>query len=207
MSKENERLVFFSDAIMAVTITLLALEIRLPGEVVNLDNAELIHEMWQMWPRIFAYALSFFVIALFWISHRRRFDTFTGTTTSIIWLNFLFLLLLGLLPFATDILAENGGLVATVFYAGLVAAISLMLVIITVVAEARGLLADEAEHPLREGTVVPSLATAGVFAGSIPLAFIAAEMAQLFWLTAFPINIVLFRRLRRRQRALRAGHH
>lgn len=197
LSKDNERLVFFSDAIMAVTITLLALDIRLPDEKVNLDGEELLAAIWEMAPHLFAYALSFFVIGLFWLSHRRRFDTITGTHASIVWLNFLFLLLLGLLPFATDVLAENGGLVATVLYAALVAAISLMLVVISLAAEWRGLLAPDAEHPLKERTLGPSLATSAVFAVSIPIAFIDVDSAQLFWLTAFPLNVYLMRRRQR----------
>ena len=200
-SVENERLVFFSDAIIAVTITLLALDIRLPDGPEGLSEADLISQILAMWPRIFAYILSFLVIALFWMAHRRKFETFTGSHVSIVWLNFLFLLLLGLIPFATDVLAENGGLVATVFYAGLVAVISLVLSLISVAAEHNGLLAREADHPLRERMLIPSLATTGVFAGSIPIAFIQVELAQFFWFAAFPLNIYLARRARARKAA------
>lgn len=196
-TKENERLVQFSDAIMAVTITLLTLDIRLPDLDVPRNSEQLLAALVAMGPHLFAYVLSFFVIGSFWIAHRRKFDAITGSHPSIIWLNFLFLLLLGLLPFATDVLAEDGGLVGTVLYASLVAVVSFLLVLISLIAERRGLLADEGEHLMRERMLWPSLATSGVFATSIPLAFLETTTAQIYWFVAFPLNAWLWRRWRR----------
>lgn len=194
---ENERLILFSDAIMAVTITLLALDIRLPPAAIELRGWPLFEALVDMWPKLFAYALSFFVIAMFWIAHRRKFETIRRSHPAIVWLNFIFLMLLGLIPFVTDVLAENGGPISTVLYASLVAVISAMLVVISVVAERRKLLEDDGEYIVRERMLWPSLATSGVFASSIPLAFIEASIAQLFWLTAFPLNTYLWGRWRK----------
>jgi uncharacterized membrane protein len=197
MHKDNERLVSFSDAIIAVTITLLALDIRLPDNAIELRGGPLLAALGEMWPKLFAYALSFFVIAMFWIAHRRKFETITRSHASIVWLNFIFLMLLGLIPFVTDVLAENGGPISTALYASLVALISAILVVISVVAERRNLVEDHGEHLVRERALWPSLATTGVFATSIPLAFIEASFAQLFWLTAFPLNTYLWDRWRK----------
>jgi uncharacterized membrane protein len=200
-SNENERLILFSDAIMAVTITLLALDIRLPPDAIELRGGPLLEALGQMWPKLFAYALSFFVIAMFWIAHRRKFDSISRSHPSVVWLNFLFLMLLGLIPFVTDVLAENGGPISTVLYATLVATISAILVIVSVVAEKLKLLGDDGEYLVRERAVWPSLATSAVFVASMPLALIESTIAQLFWLTAFPINTYLWGRWRKARQA------
>lgn len=199
-SNENERLILFSDAIMAVTITLLALDIRLPDEAIDLRGGPLLAALGDMWPKLFAYALSFFVIAMFWIAHRRKFETIRRSHPAIVWLNFIFLMLMGLIPFVTDVLAENGGPISTALYASLVATTSAMLVVISVVAEKRKLLEDDGEYIMRERMLWPSLATAGVFLVSIPLAFVEASIAQLFWLTTFPLNTYLWGRWRKAKR-------
>jgi uncharacterized membrane protein len=189
----NERLILFSDAIIAVTITLLALDIRLPDGDELLTDHQLIGRITDMGPRIFAYALSFLVIGSFWAAHRRRFESISRSHTGLIWLNFLFLLSLGLIPFATDVLAENDGLTATVLYAALVAVVSLLLASIGFFAHRRGLVDEHLIDPSQR-QLLPSLGTAAVFVTSIPFAFISPDLAKLIWLLLIPLNIWMARR-------------
>lgn len=192
-TSSNERLILFSDAIIAVTITLLALDIRLPDGDELLTDHQLMGQIADMGPRLFAYALSFLVIGSFWAAHRRRFEHISRSNSGLIWLNFLFLLSLGLIPFATDVLAENDGLVATILYAGLVGLASLLLASIGWFAHRRGLI-DEGEVSPTDRQLLPSLGTAAVFGVSIPFAFIAPEFAKLMWLALIPLNIWMARR-------------
>ncbi len=55
-----ERLIFFSDAVFAIAITLLALEIRLPDIAGGFNNALLFSTLLNMWPQYFGYVISFF---------------------------------------------------------------------------------------------------------------------------------------------------
>lgn len=192
-TSSNDRLLLFSDAIIAVTITLLALDIRLPDGDELLSDHQLIGQIADMGPRIFAYALSFLVIGSFWAAHRRRFEYISRSHTGLIWLNFLFLLSLGLIPFATDVLAENDGLTATVVYAALVALVSLLLASIGFFAHRRGLVDEQLVTP-SELQLLPSLGTAAVFLASIPVAFLSPDLAKLVWLMLIPINIWMSRR-------------
>ncbi len=70
----NERLLFFSDAVIAVAVTLLVLDIRLPVEdAAGLSDADLWAAIRETLPRIYAYILSFLVVGLFWTSHHQKF--------------------------------------------------------------------------------------------------------------------------------------
>lgn len=68
-----ERLIFFSDAVFAIAITLLALEIRLPASQGTLTNDQLLQDLLALWPKYFSYVLSFLVIGGFWMGHHQKF--------------------------------------------------------------------------------------------------------------------------------------
>src|SRR5512134_2409354 len=61
-----ERLIFFSDAVFAIAITLLVLEIRLPAGTELLDDSQLFTQLTGMWHEYLAYFISFIVIGTFW---------------------------------------------------------------------------------------------------------------------------------------------
>ena len=122
-----ERIVFFSDAVMAIAITLLALEIRLPGNETNLSDAQLLATLGSLWHRYLGYFISFVVIGLYWQSHHRMFRSIRRYDPRLIMLNLLFLLLIGFIPFPTSVIMDYSGLVATVFYAATMVAAGLAL--------------------------------------------------------------------------------
>lgn len=115
------RLVLFSDAVFAIAITLLAIEIHPPhhwasvGELFALMNDKLI-----------AYAVSFAVIGVCWISHRRVYGRLVKADGALDVLNFLVLGLIGLLPLGTELLWEQHGR-ALVVYVSLVALIGVFM--------------------------------------------------------------------------------
>ena len=57
-----ERLIFFSDAVFAIAITLLALDIRLPA---NVSDADVFHQLLELGPKYYSYGLSFLAIGLY----------------------------------------------------------------------------------------------------------------------------------------------
>jgi uncharacterized membrane protein len=69
-----DRLVFFSDAVIAIIITLMVLEVRLPALPEHTSDAEVLRALVALWPKYLAVALSFLVIGLFWTLHHRRFN-------------------------------------------------------------------------------------------------------------------------------------
>jgi uncharacterized membrane protein len=96
------RLESFSDAVIAVAITLLVLNIRVPSP----DMATLAHDLGHQWPAYAAYATSFITIGIIWINHHVMIGRLARTDHSILILNLVLLLTIGVLPFATDLLAQ-----------------------------------------------------------------------------------------------------
>ena len=70
----NARLLALSDGVIAVAITLLILDIRLPEGFGSFTDAQLWDALVALKPRFFAYLLSFVVIGGFWMNHRARFN-------------------------------------------------------------------------------------------------------------------------------------
>lgn len=99
-----ERLIMLSDGVFAIAITLLALEIR-PPEGWDRTFMGLLQGAWR---ELLAYVLSFFVIAIYWATHRRTFQRFHRSDPGLTALNFVLLALITLLPFGSRLLAEGG---------------------------------------------------------------------------------------------------
>lgn len=115
------RLVLFSDAVFAIAITLLAIEIHPPEHWTSIPDL-----FGQMGHKLWAYAVSFAVIGVYWISHRRIFARLRTANGVLDVLNLVVLGLIGLLPLVTELLWEHGG-AAAVVYLGLVTAIGFAL--------------------------------------------------------------------------------
>src|SRR5579862_4474406 len=124
----NARLLALSDGVIAVAITLLVLDIRLPEALEYWDDAQIWAALVALWPRFLAYLLSFFVIGNLWNSHRAKFDAIVKSDGGLIWINMLFLLTIGLLPFTTNLIAEGGGTLTTAVYAASMVVSGLSLV-------------------------------------------------------------------------------
>ena len=101
-----ERLVFFSDAVFAIAITLLVIDLRLPDLGDHVSNQQLSAALGALVPRIFAYALSFWVIGLYWLAHWRRYQYIERVDETLIALNLLLLGLVAFMPFPTALVGE-----------------------------------------------------------------------------------------------------
>lgn len=192
---ENERLMLFSDAVIAITITLLVLDIRLPETEMGLTDAALWEALVGLTPQLVAYVLSFLVIGVFWLGHRSKFEHIVRHSPVLIWINLIFLLEIGLMPFVTGVLAESRGALATMLYAAAVSVISLTAAAMSWYALKAGL----TDLPsTRSGTIIwPILAPAAVFLSSIAIAPFSVPLAQLFWLMLIPASLLSGRFSRR----------
>lgn len=114
------RLILFSDAVFAIAITLLAIEIHPPEHWSGVADL-----FGQMQHKLMAYAVSFGVVGIYWISHRRTFSRLTRADGALDVLNLVTLGLLALLPLGTELLWESGSGGAVFVYVGLVTAIGL----------------------------------------------------------------------------------
>jgi uncharacterized membrane protein len=178
-----ERLLFFSDAVFAISITLLALEIRLPAGAKPYNDTELFKQLAGMWHSYLAYFISFMVIGTFWIGHHRKFRFIKRYDSKLILLNFLFLMMVAFVPFPSAIISEYSGRIATIFYA-----LTMLLAAITMVgmwwyASWHNRLTDfNLKEGVRRRQFISPLITSAVFILSIGIAFINPDLAKLSWL-------------------------
>jgi len=101
-----ERIILFTDAVFAIAITLLVIEIKAP-EAHHLDTKHQLFQLLRMTPKFIGFMMSFGVIAIYWRSHHRVFGFVHNFTEKLIWLNMLFLLPIVLMPFSSAYLSEN----------------------------------------------------------------------------------------------------
>ena len=101
-----DRLVFFSDAIFAIAITLLIIEVRVPEFHREVTELELANALLALIPQYIGFLISFFVIGRFWIGHHRAFGFLTKANDRIVWRNLLFLLSIAFMPFPTAVISH-----------------------------------------------------------------------------------------------------
>jgi TMEM175 potassium channel family protein len=114
------RLEAFSDGVIAVAITLLVLNIELPQLNPGQSLASGLIGQWQVYV---AYVVSFLTIGIIWINHHVMIGRLRETDRTILFLNLLLLMSIGLLPFATRLMAaylkqSHGQHLATAIYSG-----------------------------------------------------------------------------------------
>lgn len=103
-----ERLTFFSDAVFAIAITLLVIEIHVPEVAMN--EQALAQALLDLIPRYIGFIVSFFVVGRFWIAHHRLFGMLGAADPRLIWANLVLLLMIAFMPFPTAVISEYVGL-------------------------------------------------------------------------------------------------
>jgi uncharacterized membrane protein len=176
---EFARIVAFTDGVFAIAITVLVLGIDVPEE---LPDADLHDYLLDSWPQLFAYFLSFAVIGRFWLSHHRMFGLLRGFDRRLLVLNLVYLSLIVLIPFPTNLLGEYGSEAdAVVLYAFVIGSAALLGWLML-----RSALRVDHVAPAMRSTATEmaggGLRAALVFYASIPIALVSPVAAQLFWL-------------------------
>jgi uncharacterized membrane protein len=101
-----ERVVFFSDAVFAIVITLLVLELKVPHLTEHSEPA-LRGALVGLLPRVAGFVISFLIIGLMWIEHHRIFRYIADYDIGLLWRNLLLLLCVSFVPFPTALFSEN----------------------------------------------------------------------------------------------------
>jgi uncharacterized membrane protein len=178
----HDRVVYFSDAVFAIAITLLVIEIKVPSH-------EVIHDLGmegslrKLIPLFIGYVVSFLVSALFWKSHLELYKYVDRVDTKMIWMNIFLLLFVALMPFSTALFSENfSSNTAFAFYCTNLAAIGIVNWLMYNYSSKLGFfnnLANARWFKIRP-LIVPF-----VFLICIPLAFLSPLMSRFGFLLIF----------------------
>jgi TMEM175 potassium channel family protein len=197
-----ERTIAFSDAVFAIAMTILVLELRVP----EVGPAGLSAALLELVPAYLTFALSFLVVGIIWLSHHRKFSVIVRYDQRLLRINLVMLLLVASLAFPTGLLGRFGDqLVSVVLYAALISGIGFLMSVLWIYAWHRGLIDERVDEDVFRYVLTQSLPIPGVFLLSIPVALLAGPAAgESTWILALPLSIAVPRfhdwRTTRRQR-------
>lgn len=185
----SERAAAFSDAVFAIAMTLLVLELRVP----EVDVDELGAALSAMVPAYLTFVLSFVVVGAVWMSHHRKFGALAAVDQTLLRLNLVMLLFVASLPLPTAVLGRYGdSVVAVVVYAVTIAAIGFTLVGIWIYAWHRHLVRPDVTIDVFRYVMVGSFPIPGTFLLSVPVAMtLGAVAAETLWVVALPLSLVI----------------
>jgi len=177
------RLLTLSDGVIAIALTLLVLQLRVPAvdEVAHPDSAaDLAAALGKGSSQLVSYGISFYVIAQFWLVHRQVFRLIGEKEDDLEWWNFVFLLTISVMPFASTLLGTFVGnpLAVDIFAVNLLIA-SLATQVMLLIGRRKGLVIPAARE--RAGQVQAAVVPV-VMAASIGLSWWSTSAAMYSWL-------------------------
>jgi uncharacterized membrane protein len=102
--RNKSRLETFVDAVIAIVITILVLDLALPR--ISHTNAAILESLREIWPDFTGYFLAFFLIAIMLNNHHRQYMIIEYANSTLWWINMCFLLFIALIPFTTSVFSE-----------------------------------------------------------------------------------------------------
>lgn len=174
-----ERVVFFSDAVFAIVITLLVLELKVPHIEEHTDPA-LRHALVGLLPRVAGFVISFLIVGLMWIEHHRVFRYIADYDAGLLWRNLLLLLCISFVPFPTALFSENfWSRTAFILYTASFGGVAVAKLLIWRHAVAAKLLKSDVSPELEVRIARRSLAVPVACAIAIALSFISILLAPI----------------------------
>ncbi|MDH6220324.1 TMEM175 family protein [Streptomyces pseudovenezuelae] len=190
-----ERLTFFGDAVIAIALTLLALELPVPE---GKTNSELWHSATDHREAYLAFMISFVVIAAHWRAHHRVFRYVTSSNKLLTSLTVYWLLMLVITPFATDVIGGDDAFQARfIFYAVVQFVACVLFVFMVREINREGLYRPGTPPDLLPRAMRRMSVVAAGFLVSIPVA-LATQWAYLCWILVPGIPAVFYGARRRR---------
>jgi uncharacterized membrane protein len=174
-----ERVVFFSDAVFAIVITLLVLELKVP-HLSEHNETTLRGALIDLLPRVAGFVISFLIIGLMWIEHHRIFRYIADYDAGLLWRNLFLLLCVSFVPFPTALFSENfWSRTAFILYTASFGAVATVKLLIWRHASKAKLLKPNVTPAMQRRIERRSLAVPLACAGAIALSFISIFVAPL----------------------------
>jgi uncharacterized membrane protein len=191
-----ERIVFFSDAVMAIAITLLVIDIKIPDMDPAVAAYQLPAQLSTISSQLMSFFISFTVVGIYWSAHHRYFGHIKRYDSRLIALNMVFLLFIALMPFIASLLGKYGYVPLSVaIYAAEVAATGVSIGAVWWYASYQHRLVDPGldQQYIRGRNLIAAVVPA-FFLLSIPFCLVNAYAPMIVWWVS-PIFALFFRRL------------
>jgi uncharacterized membrane protein len=187
----TERLVFFSDAVIAIAITLLALELPIPAGPTTAQSWQNFQSHWEDY---LAFLISFVVIANSWFAHHWLYRYVERVHRRVAGINMFWLLTVVVTPFATRVLVGDATAFPMAFtlYAGIQAAAQFTFVALILTIRHDHLTAAEVPPGVFNRGIARSLSMAIVFLISIPIAYRTHWAFALWALNGYLARMIIY---------------
>jgi uncharacterized membrane protein len=168
----KSRIEALTDGIFAVAMTLLVLDVKAPGHLRLETSRALIDHLSSLERSFVMYAISFVVLAMFWLGHHLQFHFVRRVDRQLLWINLVFLLIAVAVPFSTNLVGDHGHLqLPVVLYA-----VNLLVLTLLLFLQLRHLAASpHLTTPDLTGAAVTHIRRSLVLFGVVPAASIAAS--------------------------------
>lgn len=192
-----DRVIFFSDAVFAIALTLMAVDIGIPEIEDGSSTSELFKAILDKSPQLGAFLVGFIWVAIYWRANHRFTGTLRGMNGRYILVILIYLGFVAFLPIPAGILGEYGGnAVAVSFFAIFAASVSALEVVLLFIADRDGLFREPLSRAFFRHNVAGSLSPVLAFLLSIPVAFFVGPVfAIIFWPVASVLMGTLVGRL------------
>jgi uncharacterized membrane protein len=187
---DTGRTISFSDAVIAIAITLLALDLEVPQVPESSAAAELPRALLELGPNLFSFVLSFWIIGSYWLAHRRISEVVGAYDARMQLINLLFLMWIVLMPFSTALVGEYERQQLPV----VVYALHNILTSLTLAwlwrhaARDSSLVGANLDPRLVRHSTYRALVVQGVFVLSIGISFVSVDAARLSWVLIWPLT-------------------
>jgi len=182
---EKERFVMFMDALMAIIMTIMVLEIKIP-EVENLTDEALRHELRKAVTPFIGFVVSFSTLTMIWISHNDLMKDIKGITKSFALLNFFLILSMAFVPFSTALgWGYSGTSLAVFIYALNIFVLSAAFAILFGFSVAKKLIPNTPSQYMKAKRII-SFSSFVLLAIAMPLAFLKPGLS-LFLTALIPL--------------------
>jgi uncharacterized membrane protein len=186
-----EHITSFADAIFAFSITFMAITIDIPNLAQNLTQAQVIDKLLQSIPEFEIYAISFFVIGVYWIAYHQIFNQIVNSDMTVTWLTLIFLFFITLIPFATNMQIGFGYPILFVLFALVLAMAGALLTIIWLHATKNKLIDKDLTRIEIHSILLEGIIPTVVYFLSILVSFSDLQIAYYFWILIMPAKIIL----------------
>jgi TMEM175 potassium channel family protein len=187
---DTGRTISFSDAVIAIAITLLALDLKVPQVPESSAAGELLPALLGLWPNLFSFLLSFWIIGSYWLAHRRISELVGAYDQRMQLINLLFLMWIVLMPFSTALVGEyEHQQLPVIIYAvhNILTSLTLTWLWRHAIRDSR-LVEANLDPRLVGHSHFRSLVVQSVFVLSIGISFISVDVARLSWVLIWPLT-------------------
>ena len=191
-----ERIVFFSDAVMAIAITLLAFDVKVPEIDPSVAVAELPKQLAALQPTLMTFFNSFVVVGIYWISHHRYFGYIKRFDTRLMLLNLLFLFFIACMPFLAGMLGHYVFVpIALIAYTLAIAALGFSMALIWWYASHNHrLISPDLDADTIRSNNIRLFVAPLMFLVAVPFAYISSTAVIIVWWLS-PLAVLIATRL------------